>query len=1139
MKSYWLAMDSTFSKAIDETEVALLKEGLDKDCISLYDDETDSLGHYDDAQLTALEDILKQEMNHIYNRFFTDFENLIAGCKAKMELTPQLQVEFEQDFREDAQHIDILRDTISIQNLSVTLSDDFIDQMISKLSSEEKRILPSKTIQSVRNQFEEISDRIQAELKETEIQRKAEHSGALIDYALMMYKISFDKGYKKYMPAQEMLELHSNSKSSVMDNLQEKCEEMDEARRSDIVDTVRGNIDYRFETRSKDHEDQNAEQEAMLNCKFQELEANFCSQMSEFVSKPKNYDMEAFRDLYTQQKQHILKICKDSPFDSERHREKLILMVNEMLESGIQTYEAEFDAKIQGWRNDFEIRFPELKEALLKKYRSETKGSNYSNELELKKHHDQVCTRLVNTFSSDHGAKEDQALIDSFLSNHLVPSFRTEREECLHMFMKEKLMFDEMMEHAIEKYKTDMKALLSASAKFVEPNTLLKEHFKLGDTFEKDLNEKKVSKIRIGEAWATLDNLLDGFRRQNDAKTPGDTPAIGIDLGTTYSCVGVYQNGKVRSVTKLNSVLVKAHFSVYTIQSFLILIIFQVEIIRDEKNSGANTIPSYVAFSSDGEVVGKAAKENARNDPKKTIFNVKRFIGRNFNDRKVKKLIKDCPYTVKKNTEGHPAVELQYNGMVVSHNPEVVSAKILGALKTAAEGFLQKEVRKAVITVPAYFNDSQRQATKQAAEIAGLDVLQLQNEPTAAALAYTFQNPSDEPQTLLVFDLGGGTFDVSILKVNGGKIAVQAVGGDDYLGGEDFDLTLVNYCIQQFESTNGIKIDQNSDKEKTQAKYRSSWLRLKYECEEKKKTLSSTDEVTLALDVWYSGLDLKVTLTRKQFEKMNEKMFKKTMKIVDDTLADAKLTADQINTVVLVGGSSRIPKIRELLAEKFQEHRLMSKINADEAVAYGSAIQAAMLNGVVEQQLKGISLQNVIPMSIGVELKTGKLSPLIPKNSPTPCKKERIYHTTGSKVKIQVYEGENVDCAAENHELGMFELEPTKPGVTEEIKVTMEIDNEGILSVKAASLSDVTRGKEIKIVENRGQLSSEQLKRIKTQERYSNLCCQIIIYSALGLPTELFNKYFTGEEMLPSIAISATFCSSNNIYGIHLYIDSL
>ena len=481
-------------------------------------------------------------------------------------------------------------------------------------------------------------------------------------------------------------------------------------------------------------------------------------------------------------------------------------------------------------------------------------------------------------------------------------------------------------------------------------------------------------------------------------------------------------------------------------------------------------------------MVGRAAKENARTNPKNTVFNVKRMIGRTFEDAKVQKMIQDCTYRIKKGTDGAPEIEIDGNDGKM-YGAEVVSSKILKALKDTAEEFLQTEVTKAVITVPAHFNDGQRQATKQAAEIAGLDVLQLQNEPTAAALAYTFQNPSDEPQTLLVFDLGGGTFDVSILKVNGGRIAVQAVGGDDYLGGEDFDLTLVNYCIDQFKTTTGVEINPNDSDERKQVKYKSSRLRLKNECEEKKKALSSTKQVTLALDAWLGGQDLNVTITREQFEEMNSEMFKKAMKVVDDTLADAKLIADQINTVVLVGGSSRIPKIRELLAEKFQERRLMTNINADEAVAYGAAIQAAMLNGVAEQKLDEISLQNVIPMSIGVELMNGRLSVLIPKNTPTPCHKEKTYGTKGKTVQIQIYEGENEDCAAENHELGMFELEPTKIGEEEQIKVTMKIDDEGILSVKATSMSDSTKGKEIKIVENRGRLSKEQIELLKIEER--------------------------------------------------------
>ena len=482
-------------------------------------------------------------------------------------------------------------------------------------------------------------------------------------------------------------------------------------------------------------------------------------------------------------------------------------------------------------------------------------------------------------------------------------------------------------------------------------------------------------------------------------------------------------------------------------------------------------------------VVGHTAKESD-DDPMRIVYNVKRFIGREFEDPCVQKIKQNSSFKILKNNEGDPEVEIQDKSKSKTYTAEHLSSKVLLKLKANAEAFLgpNSKVTKAVVSVPAYFNESQRRATIAAAQIAGLDVLQLQNEPTAAALAYNFQWPSESSEMVLVFDLGGGTFDVSILKIHGTKILVQAVGGDDYLGGEDIDLELVNYCIQQFEKTHGIKIDRSPSDEGMKKKFKRQHLRLKQLCEKKKKSLSIDTEVTLSIDGWYCGQDLRVTLTREKFEQLNASIFTRAMKVLDRTLETANLKPKDIDKVVLVGGSSRIPKVKQLLAAKFSKHCLQDKINPDESVAYGAALQAAILNGVAEQKLKGIIIQNVIPMSIGVELESGKFSVLIAKNTATPCEQEKVYKTKGSTVVIAIFEGEDMNRAASNYWLGKFEFEPTINGVAEDIKVTTKIDDEGILHVKAISMSDATRGKEIKILENRSRLFKECVKKTQKKE---------------------------------------------------------
>ncbi|XP_058756803.1 heat shock cognate 70 kDa protein-like [Vicia villosa] len=515
--------------------------------------------------------------------------------------------------------------------------------------------------------------------------------------------------------------------------------------------------------------------------------------------------------------------------------------------------------------------------------------------------------------------------------------------------------------------------------------------------------------------------------------------AIGIDLGTTYSCVGVWQEQNNR-----------------------------VEIIHNDQ--GNKTTPSCVAFTNTHRLIGEAAKNQASSNPTNTVFDAKRLIGRKYSDSVIQNDILLWPFKIIAGDNDKPMILVNYQGKEKQLVAEEISAMILTQMREIAGAFLESPVKNAVITVPAYFNDSQRRATKDAGDIAGLNVIRIINEPTAAALAYGLQKRANcvAERTIFTFDLGGGTFDVSLLKIKNNSFEVKATAGDTHLGGEDFDNRMVNHFVKEFKRKNKVDISGNSK----------ALRRLRTACERAKRTLSYDTDATIDIDAICEGIDFCSSITRAKFEQLNMDLFEKCMETVESCLADAKMDKSSVDDIVLVGGSSRIPKVKQLLQDFFNGKELCKSINPDEAVAYGAAVQAALLSEGLKN-VPNLGLQDVTPLSLGTKVKGNIMNVVIPKNSSIPVKRKRVYYTCKddqASVTVDVYEGERV-VANENNLLGLFYLSVRHAPSGLPIQVCFDIDGDGILTVSAEEETSGNK-KDITITNENGRLSREEIERM-------------------------------------------------------------
>ncbi len=673
------------------------------------------------------------------------------------------------------------------------------------------------------------------------------------------------------------------------------------------------------------------------------------------------------------------------------------------------------------------------------------------DENELRDKHEENLKSIIDNHlvTNSVEAVDEEALI-KYINNELDEDFRSVLILYKLKQKDSKYEYKKALENAKHYYVREMDKHFT-EAKFIIMKELQNLHEKYKslahDELRKEMPEKRVFPMISQQLDQMLETIFEKYQKQNLTYIPVKQ-AIGIDLGTTYSCVGVMNRGKVHIIS------------------------------HEEERS---TIPSYVAFDDEGEIsmVGLYAKEESYAYPTNTIYDAKRMIGRKYSDKNIQNDKKLWSFDV---TEVNDSLKiLIYTNREENTKtlyPEEVSAQILKKLKKDAEDFLGHDVENAVITVPAYFNDAQRQATKDAGLLAGLNVMQILNEPTAAAIAYTHQIKDDVRKNILIYDLGGGTFDVAVVVIDKGDIDVRAVGGDTHLGGVDFDQHIMNYICRKYEE-NFLKCSDENGRKRAMA-------RLKIQCEQKKWILSGVNTATINISQLLPGWDLREVLKQSNFENLCMDLFKKTITIVDETLKSAKISKSDIDEIVLIGGSVKIPKIQSLLREYFNGKALNKEIKTDEAVAYGATIQAALLNGEKFKDSISVIPHDVAPFSLGIELLDKSMAVIIHRNTKLPTENTQKCYTSRDNqtyVYIQIFEGENTETAKLNRLLGDFVIDglPEKPAGQVQVDVTFRIDEEGILHVKGETSE---KSATLTIEDHRGRISPEELKNLINQVCY-------------------------------------------------------